>query len=137
MTDQNMISPDERDAELIAVLFAISQVSGRMARNLELIADQRKARKGELLVLRGQQAAATASKGMDTQQATSTERNRCCPDTTQREPESNKRQYQHRRTDEQRSPTEQGAAASTRRANGTPPPNLAPGKRIEFFLFTA
>ncbi len=47
MIHQDMTAPKERDAELIAVLSAISQVSGRMARNLELIANQRQSQKGE------------------------------------------------------------------------------------------
>lgn len=43
MEYQNITSSAERDIELIEVLSAISQVSGRMARNLELIVKQRKA----------------------------------------------------------------------------------------------
>lgn len=46
MIHQNITSLEDRDTELIAVLSAISQVSGRMARNLELIANQRQAQKG-------------------------------------------------------------------------------------------
>lgn len=47
MIHQNTLFANERDAELIAVLSAISQVSGRMARNLELIANQRQSQKGD------------------------------------------------------------------------------------------
>lgn len=40
MEYQNITSSVEKDIELIEVLSAISQVSGRMARNLELIMKQ-------------------------------------------------------------------------------------------------